>query len=102
MTDLCDSHPRILESICLKLDISRFGNWKDLGYQLGFSPVELQQFGIPYSCMKECLKVILKKRPTLTVGDMKNVLSSIDRKDVWNNLNFPGKLFGRQLFISSL
>jgi len=78
-------HPETFESICLQMD--HFKNWAALGRKLIIPNDKLEQIGTSSSCAKTVLDSIEKKRPTLTVKEMKAALQEMQRKDVCNVLN---------------
>ena len=79
-------------SICLQLD--HYKNWQALGQKIGIPHEKLQQISTSSSCTKTVLDIIEKRKPELTVKEMKTVLKDMQRQDVCVEVN---KLSGKIL-----
>jgi len=68
------------ESICLQLD--HYKKWKALGQTMDIPHETLQQISTSSSCAKTVLNIIEKRKPELTVKEMKTALEDMQRQDV--------------------
>ena len=97
MKDLRTDQAEAFWRICLQLD--HYKNWQALGQKIDIPDETLQQISTSSSCAKTVLDIIEKRKPELTVKEMKTALGDMQRQDVCVVVN---KLSGRLLLIISL
>lgn len=66
-------------------------NWQDLGTQIGISLEIFEKCKRPEEYADLALQIISTRQPYLSVGNMKDVLKEMGRRDVCEQLNeLPG------------
>ena len=66
-------------------------NWQDLGTKIGISLEIFEKCKRPEDYADLALQIISTRQPYLSVGKMKDVLTEMGRRDVFDQLNkLPG------------
>ena len=91
MTALSQREPNTFHEICVRLDCGGVFNWQDIGEAIGISVDTLEKCERPGEYTDVALQIIRTRRPRLSVGEMKETIKKMDRRDVLEHLNvLPG------------
>ena len=95
MSNVYDSNPDIIGELCQLLDKKQRGvkNWKELANLLEVSRKEFKHFesSLQGNPSKQLIEYICSRQPHFTVGDFKDHLTKIKRKDALSVLNSSKK-----------
>ena len=87
LTVLSQRDLKTFHAICLDLDCSNMYNWQDLGTKINISLDIFEKFKRPEEYADLALQIISTRQPYLSVAKMKDVLTEMGRRDVFEQLN---------------
>lgn len=93
LEELRDDQSETFERLCIELDHS-FNGWRALGKKCKLPNETLQKIETPFSCTEPVLKKLKAKNPDLSLQEIGDVLSKLNRNDVREEMDcLPGNIY---------
>ena len=93
LEELREDQSETFDRLCFELDHSSNG-WRALGKKCELPNETLQKIETPFSCTEPVLKKLKAKNPDLSLQEIRDVLSTLNRNDVRKEMEYlPGNIY---------